>query len=80
MKKIKNIHPGEILSKEFLNPLGITRYRLSKDTGILQTTISAIIKGKRKITPDTASRLSGYFGNTTKFWLELQNDFDTNKI
>ena len=76
MKRLKNIHPGEILQKEFLNPLGVTAYRLSKDTGIPQPRISAIIKGKRSITADTALRLSKYFGVTAKFWLGLQDDFD----
>ncbi|MFN5422723.1 MAG: HigA family addiction module antitoxin [bacterium] len=76
MKKLKNIHPGEILQQEFLIPLHITAYRLSKDTGIPQTRISAIIKGNRRITADTALRFSKYFGNSAKFWLGLQDDFD----
>jgi addiction module HigA family antidote len=76
MKKLKNIHPGEILNEEFLIPTGISAYKLSKDTGIPQTRISAIIKGNRRITADTALRLSRYFGNSAKFWLGLQDDFD----
>jgi len=76
MKRIRNIHPGEILQEEFLIPLGISGYRLSKDTGIPQTRISAIIKGTRRITADTALRFSKYFGNSAKFWLGLQDDFD----
>ena len=76
MKTLRNIHPGEILLEEFLIPLGITAYRLSKDTGIPQTRISAIIKGNRRITADTALRFSKYFGNSAKFWLGLQDDFD----
>lgn len=76
MKKIKNIHPGEILLKEFLIPLEISAYRLSKDISIAQTRISEIIKGNRRITADTALRLSKYFGNSAKFWLGLQDDFD----
>ena len=76
MKKLKNIHPGEVLSEEFLIPLGISAYKLSKDTGIPQTRISAILKGNRRITAGTALRLSKYFGNTAKFWLGLQDDFD----
>lgn len=76
MKKIKNIHPGEILKEEFLIPLEITAYKLSKDVGIPQTRISEIIKGNRSISADTALRLSKYFGNSAKFWLGLQNDFD----
>jgi addiction module HigA family antidote len=76
MKKIKNIHPGEILLEEFLIPLEISAYRLSKDIGIPQTRVSEIIKGNRRITADTALRLSKYFGNSAKFWLGLQDDFD----
>lgn len=76
MKKLKNIHPGEILKEEFLTPLEISAYRLSKDIGISQTRISEIVKGKRGISADTALRLSKYFGNSAKFWLGLQNDFD----
>lgn len=76
MKKLKNIHPGEVLVEEFLTPLGITAYRLSKDIGIPQTRISEIIKCRRRITADIALRLSKYFNNSAKFWLGLQNDFD----
>jgi len=76
MKKLKNTHPGEILQEEFLLPLEISAYKLSKDIGIPQTRISSIIKGKRRITADTALRLSKYFGNSAKFWLGLQDDFD----
>jgi addiction module HigA family antidote len=76
MKRLKNIHPGEVLSEEFLKPLGVSAYRLSKDTGIPQTRISAIVKGRRRITADTALRLSKYFGNSAKFWLGLQDDYD----
>jgi antitoxin HigA-1 len=76
MKKLKNIHPGEILKEEFLIPLNISAYRLSKDIGIPQTRISEILKSNRRITADTALRLSIYFGNSPKFWLGLQDDFD----
>ena len=76
MKKLKNIHPGEILLEEFLIPLGVSAYRLSKEISIPQTRISEIIKGNRRITADTALRLSKYFGNSAKFWLGLQDDFD----
>ena len=76
MKKLKNIHPGEILLEEFLIPFEISAYRLSKDIAIPQTRISEIIKGNRRITADTALRLSKYFGNSAKFWLGLQDDFD----
>ena len=74
--KLKNIHPGEILLEEFLKPLNITAYRLSKDTFLPQTRISAIIHGRRSITADTALRLSSYFGNSARFWLSLQDDYD----
>lgn len=76
MEKLPNIHPGEILGEEFLAPLNITAYRLAKDTGIPQTRISEILKGNRRITADTALRLATYFGNSPKFWLGLQDDFD----
>jgi len=76
MKKLANIHPGEILLEEFLNPLEISAYKLSKDTDMPQTRISQIIKGKRRITADTALRLASYFGTSAKFWLGLQDDYD----
>jgi addiction module HigA family antidote len=76
MEKLSNIYPGEILLEEFLKPLNISAYKLSKDLGIPQTRTSEIIKGRRSITADTAIRLSIYFGNSAKFWLGLQNDFD----
>jgi len=76
MDQLNNIHPGEILNEEFLIPLKISAYKLSKDLDIPQTQISQIIKGKRRITEDTALRLSSYFGNSAKFWLGLQGDYD----
>ncbi|NHE56317.1 HigA family addiction module antitoxin [Cyclobacterium plantarum] len=76
MDRLKNIHPGEILKEEFLTPLEITAYRLSKETFIPQTRVSEILKGKRRITADTALRLSKFFGISAKFWLGLQDDFD----
>ena len=76
MKALANIHPGEILSEEFLKPMEISAYRLSKDTEIPQTRISQILKGNRRIPADTAMRLSSYFGNSPKFWLGLQDDYD----
>ncbi len=76
MKKISNIHPGEILKEEFLIPFNITAYRLAKDTNIPPTRISQIIKGKRSITADTALRFSKYFGTTPDFWLGLQIEYD----
>lgn len=76
MKQLKNIHPGEVLQEEFLEPLSITAYRLAKDIDIPQTRISEILRGNRSITADTALRLSRYFGNSAQFWLGLQNDYD----
>jgi addiction module HigA family antidote len=76
MEKLANVHPGEILNYEFLEPFEITAYRLSKDLKIPQTRISEIIKGNRRITADTALRLSKYFGNSAKFWLGIQDDYD----
>ena len=76
MSRLKNIHPGEVLTEEFLKPLEISAYRLSKETFIPQTRISEIIKGNRRITADTALRFSKYFGTSAKFWLGLQDDYD----
>jgi addiction module HigA family antidote len=76
MRRIGNIHPGEILLEEFLKPMGITAYRLSKETKIDQTRISEIIHGKRAISVDTALRFAKFFGNSPEFWINLQNHFD----
>ncbi|MCH7536077.1 MAG: HigA family addiction module antidote protein [Bacteroidetes bacterium] len=76
MAQLDNIHPGEVLQEEFLSPLEISAYRLSKDLNIPQTRVSQILHKKRRITADTALRLSKYFGNSAKFWLGLQDDFD----
>ena len=75
-KRLKNIHPGEVLEEEFLIPLGITAYRLAKEIGVPQTRISEICKGRRSISAATALRLARYFGTTARFWLGLQQDFD----
>ena len=84
MNRLANIHPGEILLEEFLKPMEITAYRLSKSIGIPQTRTSQIIKGKRGITADTALRFAKFFGTSPKFWLGLQDDYDleeqTNKL
>ena len=74
--RLSNIHPGIILIDEFLIPLKIKVSKLSKDLEIPQTGISQIIKSKRRITADTVLKLSSYFGNSAKFWLGLQDDFD----
>ena len=79
MEKINNITPGEILLEEFLIPLKISAYRLSKDTFMPATRVSQILKGKRRITADTALRLSKYFGNSADFWMGIQDEFDLRK-
>lgn len=76
MERLDNIHPGEILREEFLSPLEISAYRLAKETFLPQTRISEILKGKRRITADTALRFSKFFGTSAKFWLGLQGDYD----
>jgi addiction module HigA family antidote len=73
------ISPGEILRTDFLEPLGITAYRLAKDTGVQQTRITEILSGQRAITPDTAERLSRYFGTSMEFWLNLQKAYEVRK-
>ena len=80
MSELRNIHPGEVLREEFLKPLEISAYRLSKETFIPQTRISEILKGKRRITADTALRFSKYFGTSAKFWLGLQDDYDVEEL
>ncbi len=76
MKKLKNIHPGEILKEEFLDEMKISAYKLSKDLKIPQTRISQILLRKRRISADTALRLSLYFNTSAKFWIGLQDDYD----
>jgi antitoxin HigA-1 len=80
MERLSNVHPGIILKVEFLIPLKITASKLSKDLEIPQSCISQIIKGKRRITADTALRLSSNFGISAKFWLGLQDDFDIEEV
>ena len=75
-KKLVLIRPGTILQEEFMEPLGITAYKLSKEIKVQQTAVSQIIKGNRRITVDMALRLSRYFGNSAQFWLNLQNYYD----
>jgi addiction module HigA family antidote len=70
------IHPGEILLTEFMEPLGLTAYRLSKELHVAQPRIHAVLRGKRAITADTAVRLGIYFNLPAQFWLNLQNEFD----
>ena len=76
MKKMKPIHPGEVLLQEFLEPMGISQYRLAKDTSVPARRINEIVHGARSITADTALRLGRYFGTSAQFWLNLQTHFD----
>jgi addiction module HigA family antidote len=75
-RKTAPVHPGEILMEEFLEPLGISQYRLSKDIGVVPRRINEIVHGKRAISPDTALRLARYFGMTETFWSNLQVHYD----
>jgi addiction module HigA family antidote len=75
-QKLLPIHPGEILMEEFLKPMDISQYRLAKDISVPARRINEIIQGKRSITPDTALRLSRYFGLSERFWVNLQARYD----
>ena len=75
-KKMPPIHPGEILLEEFLKPMGISQYRISKDISVPPRRINEIVHGKRSITADTALRLGKFFGMTPQFWLNLQSRYD----
>lgn len=77
MRTVPYPAPGEILMHEFLEPLGITQYRLAKAIGVSQRRIGEIVTGHRAVTADTGLRLSRYFGVSDKFWIGLQADFDT---
>lgn len=74
--KLPQIHPGEVLLEEFLKPLGISQYRLAKDTSVPARRINEIVQGKRSVMADTALRLSRYFGTSERFWLNLQARYD----
>ncbi len=74
--KLAPIHPGEILMEEFLKPMEISQYRLAKDINVPARRINEIVQGKRSITPDTALRLSKYFGLSERFWVNLQARYD----
>ncbi|MBT3194195.1 MAG: HigA family addiction module antidote protein [Verrucomicrobia bacterium] len=76
MKKMKPMHPGEVLLKEFLEPMGVSQYRLAKDTSVPARRINEIVHGARAVTADTALRLGRYFGTSAQFWLNLQTHFD----
>ena len=75
-KKFAPVHPGEVLLEEFMAPLGISQYRVSKDIGVHPRRINEIVHGKRSISADTALRLSRYFGTSERFWLNLQTHYD----
>ena len=75
-KLLPPIHPGEILLEEFLEPMGISQYRVAKDISVPPRRINEIVHGKRAITPDTALRLSRYFGLSERFWINLQTRYD----
>lgn len=79
MERIPNVTPGEILNEEFLKPMGITAYRLSRDTEMPATRVSQILRGRRRITADTALRFSRYFGNSAEFWMGIQDEYDLRK-
>ena len=74
--KLPPIHPGEVLLEEFLEPMGISQYRLAKDISVPARRINEIVHGKRSVTADTALRLSRYFGTSDRFWLNLQTSYD----
>jgi len=75
-RKLPPIHPGEILLEEFLKPFGLSQYRLAKDISVPPRRINEIVLGKRSISPDTALRLSRYFGLSDRFWINLQARYD----
>lgn len=75
-KKMPPIHPGDILREEFLVPLGVSQYRLAKDTSVPARRINEIVRGQRSISADSALRLARYFGTSERFWLNLQSRFD----
>lgn len=75
-KKLPAIHPGEILLLEFLKPLGVSQYRLSKEISVPPRRINEIVKGSRAITANTALRLARFFGTSERFWLNLQSHFE----
>jgi len=75
-RRLPSVHPGEILLEEFLEPLGLSQYRLAHDISVPPRRINEIVHGKRAITADTALRLARYFGSTDRFWLNLQARFD----
>ena len=73
---LDNVHPGEVLLEEFLNPMGISQNRIARDIGVPPRRVNEIVHGKRSITADTALRLARYFGTSEGFWMGLQTDYD----
>lgn len=80
MKRLRNTHPGEVLEKDFLEPMGISAYKLAKEIGVQQTRVSQIIKGKRSISADTAIRFSKFFGTSVEVWINLQTEYDIEEL
>jgi antitoxin HigA-1 len=78
--RLPNIHPGDVLREDFLGPMGISAYRLAKDTGMSQTQVGEILRGARSVTAATALRLSAYFGTSAKLWLNLQAAYDLEEV
>lgn len=76
MRQLAPVHPGEILAEEFMQPLGITQYRLAKETQVPPRRINEIVQGQRSVTADTALRLAKFFGTSEMFWLNLQARYD----
>lgn len=76
MAQLPNIHPGEVLKEEFLEPLGVSAYRLAQELGIPHTRVHEILHGRRSVSPDTAARLARYFQTSEMFWLNLQANHD----
>jgi len=74
--KLAPVHPGEVLMEEFLEPMGLSQYRVAKDISVPPRRINEIVHGKRAVTADTALRLGRYFGTTARFWLNLQAQYD----
>jgi antitoxin HigA-1 len=76
MRKMKPVHPGEVLMEDFLKPMGISQYRLAKEISVSARRINEIVHGTRSVTADTALRLGRYFGTSARFWMNIQSHFD----
>ncbi len=76
MRKMKPVHPGEVLIEDFLKPMGISHYRLAKEISVSARRINEIVHGTRSVTADTALRLGRYFGTSARFWMNIQSHFD----